>query len=61
MKNEPIEVVYSVKFVAKVQPSEDVDIMDSISDIDIPENDQCKYVKDSFELISIDDYNVENL
>ena len=41
------KVFFSVCYVAYVESDAD-DLYDAIADIDIPENDTCKYVEDSF-------------
>ena len=46
------EVTFSVEMKARVTIEGDEDLDDAISDIDIPENDQCKYVENSFEPFS---------
>lgn len=44
-------VTFSVKFTTEIEYSDDSDLADKISDIDIPENDSCSYVQDSFEVV----------
>ena len=48
-------VIYTVKFRTVVKVEEEYDLHDYVSDIDIPENEESKYVANSFEILKIQD------
>ena len=48
-------VTYTVKFRTVVKVEEEYDLHDYVSDIDIPENEESKYVANSFEILKIQD------
>ena len=48
-------VIYTVKFRTVVKVEEEYDLHDSVSNIDIPENEESKYVANSFEVLKIQD------
>jgi hypothetical protein len=58
MKTKTVKVYFTAKFEATMQVFENAtkdDIFDQMSDIDIPENDACKYVSNTFEPVTEDD------
>ena len=48
-------VIYTVRFRTVVKVEEEYDLPDSVSNIDIPENEESKYVANSFEILKIQD------
>ena len=47
-----LTVEFTARFKAIIQVEDDAsdeDIHDAICDVDVPENDQCKYIPDTFE------------
>ena len=48
-------VTYTVRFRTVVKVEEEYDLHHSVSNIDIPENEESKYVANSFEILKIQD------
>lgn len=53
-----IKVKFTATFEAVIDVSDKKDVDSAISNIDIPENEQCSYVEDSFEPVTTDDGDV---
>lgn len=53
MVNNTYEVVYTVEFKATITLGPGDLLDDAITDIDIPENNQCKYVDQTFEILLV--------
>lgn len=54
-------VTFTATFKTKIIVVDDDGIADALTDIDIPENDACKYVGDSFEVESVEDENGDDV
>ena len=46
-----IKVKFSVEYETVINVNDNDDVEDAVVNIEIPENDLCKYVKDSFEVL----------
>lgn len=58
MSAKTLVVTFTATFKAKVCVPDNAtqsDIDDAVADIDIPENDQCEYVPDTFEPVEVTD------
>ena len=48
------KVKFTVDFEATIEVPEGTSVFDAACDIDIPEHPDCRYVKDSFEILIVD-------